>query len=203
MPVILLSAVSDEHEQVRAFEAGADDYSSSRFDRANSWPVCSQICDEPSPEAKSHAWNWTASKSTSRHEQSAATVSWFTSHQSTHSADARPRRRVHRHASAAMRVSIQAWPGSCSSATSATGGGGRATEPAMRAARCREGGTEGVAMLVPEPEQVRGLTPRHVPHFEAVENDICAHNGPGGWVPPAVVTFVIGVHGAVRYASSW
>ena len=91
------------------------DYSSSRFDRANSWPVCSQICDEPSPDAKSHACNWTASKSSPRHEQSAATVSGFTSHQSTHSADARPRRRVHRHASAAIRVSTHAWPGTCSS----------------------------------------------------------------------------------------
>ena len=42
-------------------------------------------------------------------------MSWFTSHQSTHSADARPRRRVHRHASAAIRVSTHAWPGTCSS----------------------------------------------------------------------------------------
>ena len=78
-------------ELVEAYVA-CHDYSSSRFDRGNSWPVCSQICDEPSPDAKSHAWNWTGSKSTSRHEQSAATVSWFNSHQSTHSADARPDR---------------------------------------------------------------------------------------------------------------
>ena len=42
-------------ELVEAYVA-CHDYSSSRFDRANSWPVCSQICDEPSPDAKSHAW---------------------------------------------------------------------------------------------------------------------------------------------------
>jgi peroxiredoxin len=37
--------------------------------------------------------------------------------------------------------------------------------------------------------------------FEAVGNDVGAHNGPGGWVLPAVATFVIGVDGAVRYAN--
>jgi hypothetical protein len=29
--------------------------------------------------------------------------------------------------------------------------------------------------------------------FEAVGNDVGAHNGPGGWVLPAVATFVVGV----------
>jgi peroxiredoxin len=37
--------------------------------------------------------------------------------------------------------------------------------------------------------------------FEAVGNDVGAHNGPGGWVLPAAATFVIGVDGAVRYAN--
>jgi DNA-binding response OmpR family regulator len=36
MPVILLSAACDEEEQVRAFEAGADDYVTKHFGRANS-----------------------------------------------------------------------------------------------------------------------------------------------------------------------
>jgi peroxiredoxin len=37
--------------------------------------------------------------------------------------------------------------------------------------------------------------------FEAVGNDVGAHNGPGGWVLPATATFVIGVDGAVCYAN--
>ena len=37
--------------------------------------------------------------------------------------------------------------------------------------------------------------------FEAVGNDVGAHNGPGGWVLPAAATFVIDVDGAVRYAN--
>jgi peroxiredoxin len=37
--------------------------------------------------------------------------------------------------------------------------------------------------------------------FNAVGNDVAAHNGPGGWVLPATATFVIGVDGAVRYAN--
>ena len=37
--------------------------------------------------------------------------------------------------------------------------------------------------------------------FEAVGNDVGAHNGPGGWVLPAAAAFVIGIDGAVRYAN--
>ena len=37
--------------------------------------------------------------------------------------------------------------------------------------------------------------------FEAVGNNVGAHNGPGGWVLPAAATFVIGVDGAVCYAN--
>src|ERR1700748_3810609 len=37
--------------------------------------------------------------------------------------------------------------------------------------------------------------------FDAVGNDVGAHSGGGGWVLPAAATFVIGVDGAVRYAS--
>ena len=37
--------------------------------------------------------------------------------------------------------------------------------------------------------------------FDAVGNDLGAHNGAGGWVLPAAATFVIGTDGAIRYAN--
>ena len=37
--------------------------------------------------------------------------------------------------------------------------------------------------------------------FEAVGNDVGAHNGLGCWVLPAAATFVIGEDGAIRYAN--
>ena len=83
MPVILLSAVCDEEEQVRAFEAGADDYVTKPFRPRDSSPACSQSCDAPSPEARNHAWSSTVLKSTSRHAQCAATVTRSTSHRSS------------------------------------------------------------------------------------------------------------------------
>ena len=83
MPVILLSAVRDEDAQVRAFEAGADDYVTKLFRRANSSRVWWHICDEPSPAPISHAWNWMVSRSTSRPAPCAGTVRWFISHRSS------------------------------------------------------------------------------------------------------------------------
>jgi peroxiredoxin len=37
--------------------------------------------------------------------------------------------------------------------------------------------------------------------YETVRNDLAEYNGEGGWILPAVATFVIGADGAVRYAN--
>jgi DNA-binding response OmpR family regulator len=79
MPVILLSAVCDEELQVRAFEAGADDYVTKPFRPRELVAACLRSCDGPSPKA-SHPSRWTVSKSTSRHAQCAATVTRSASH---------------------------------------------------------------------------------------------------------------------------
>ena len=41
MPMIVLSAVGDEREKVRALEAGADDYVTKPFGRGSWWRGCS------------------------------------------------------------------------------------------------------------------------------------------------------------------
>jgi DNA-binding response OmpR family regulator len=74
MPVILLSAPCNEDEQVRAFEAGADDYVTKPFRPRELVAACALTSDEPSPEERNLARNSTASKSTSRHTECAATV---------------------------------------------------------------------------------------------------------------------------------
>jgi two-component system, OmpR family, KDP operon response regulator KdpE len=79
MPVILLSAVCDEELQVRAFEAGADDYVTKPFRPRELVARLLANLRPPSPKA-SHPSRWTVSKSNSRRAQCAATVTRSASH---------------------------------------------------------------------------------------------------------------------------
>ena len=43
-PVIVLSAVGDEHEKIAALDAGADDYVTKPSGSTSSWPGCAPAC---------------------------------------------------------------------------------------------------------------------------------------------------------------
>jgi CheY-like chemotaxis protein len=72
MPIIVLSAVGEEEEKVRALAAGADDYASARRSWSRAWRRC---CAAPGPRRRSRRSSPTGSRSTSPRAPCAATAS--------------------------------------------------------------------------------------------------------------------------------
>ena len=66
MPIIVLSAVGDESEKVRALEAGADDYVTKPFGPRSWSHGCRRRCGAPGARTTSRRSGPTASRSTSR-----------------------------------------------------------------------------------------------------------------------------------------
>jgi two-component system KDP operon response regulator KdpE len=79
MPILVLSAVGEEEQKVRALEAGADDYITkpfgSRSARASSSPGCRRRCAAPGARRASRASRSTDWRSTWRRASCAATAS--------------------------------------------------------------------------------------------------------------------------------
>jgi two-component system KDP operon response regulator KdpE len=66
LPIIVLSAVGDEREKVRALDVGADDYITKPSAPRSCLRACAPFCGGPARSATARWWSWATCRSTWR-----------------------------------------------------------------------------------------------------------------------------------------